>query len=214
MEKAYRDAEKRALDANVLIIPDELIEPDVNPCLDLDELDAMLICTDGDRERIHRWRNVEAGILSPPSIHTIDTYYDASSSDDDGSTESIVSAQDRGIHSRENDQPSVQSANPYVDIHADSPAGDEPEPRHIDGNTTDETIRLSKPVTSQKSDASTELASTIDGTASPGMEKRKFWGQVQVHDSYSVVNPGIKRQKFDTWVPECARWRARDLPLK
>lgn len=134
----------------------------------------MLICTDGDRERIHRRRNVEAGILTPPSIHRIDTHYDASSSDNDGSTESVVSAQDRGIHSRQDDQPLVPSTNPNVDIHADPPAGNEPEPRHVDGNTTDETVRLNKPVTSQKSDASTELASTTDGTASSRMEKRKF----------------------------------------
>ncbi|KAI4620344.1 hypothetical protein J4E80_004870 [Alternaria sp. BMP 0032] len=209
-EEAYLDAERRALDANIFLIADELIEKDVNPYLDIDELDARN--TVGDKQPIYRWRHVEAGMLTPPSIHTIDTFYDASSSDDEDSAKSVVSAQDVGVQRIEDGQSSTPPANPDIDRHADTPAGDEPEPHMVDEHTPEQAVQLIKPVASHYSGSSTELASTIDGAASPVVaEKRKFWGQVQGHDSFSVVDMWGKRQKIDIWARECARWRASNL---
>ncbi|KAI4681644.1 hypothetical protein J4E81_009810 [Alternaria sp. BMP 2799] len=209
-EDAYLDAERRALDANIFLTPDDLIEPDVNPYLDLDELDARN--TVGDKRPIYRWRHVEAGMLTPPSIHTIDTFYEASSSEDGDSTESVVSAQDVGVRRIEDHQPSAPPANPDIDRHADRPAENEPEAHLVDEHTPEQAVQLTKPVASQYSGSSTELASTIDGAASPAVvEKRKFWGQVQGHESFSVVDMWGKRQKIDTWARECARWRASNL---
>ena len=209
-EDAYLDAERRALDANIFLIPDELIEPDVNPYLDLDELDVRN--TVGDKQPIYRWRHVEAGILTPPSIHTIDTFYDASSSDDEDSTGSVVSAQDVGVRRIEDGRPPTPSANIHVDTNVATQAQDEPNAPPVDEHTPEQAVRLSKPGESHYYGSSTELASTIDGAASPGVvEKRKFWGQVQGHESNSVVNQDIKRQKIDIWQRECARWRASNL---
>jgi len=209
-EDAYLDAERRALDANIFLIPDELIEADVNPYLDLDELDVRN--TNGDKRPIYRWRHVEAGMLTPPSIHTIDTFYDASSSDDEDSTEIVVSAQDVGVRRIEDSQPSAPSAIINVNTNVSTPAQEEPEPDLVDENTLEQAVQLSKPDVSQYSGSSTELASTIDGAASPGVvEKRKFWVQVQGHDSFSVVDMRVKRQKIDIWQRECARWRASNL---
>ncbi|KAI4674280.1 uncharacterized protein J4E84_010655 [Alternaria hordeiaustralica] len=209
-EHAYLEAERRALDANIFLIQDELIEKDVNPYLDLDELDARN--TVGDKQPIYRWRHVKAGMLTPPSIHTIDTFYDASSSDDGDSAGSVVSAQDVGVQRIEDYQPSAPSANNIVDTNVATPAQDEPEPLPVDEHTPEQAVELSKPVASHYSGSSTELASTVDGAASPGVvEKRKFWGQVQGHDSFSVVDMQDKRQKIDIWQRECARWRASNL---
>ncbi|KAI4954601.1 hypothetical protein J4E86_005911 [Alternaria arbusti] len=170
-EDAYLDAERRALDANIFLIPDELIEADVNPYLDLDELDVRN--TNGDKRPIYRWRHVEAGMLTPPSIHTIDTFYDASSSDDEDSTEIVVSAQDVGVRRIEDAQPSAPSANINVDTIVSTPAQDDPEPRSEEDDIPEGIVQLIKPVASQYSGSSTELASTIDGAASPGVVEKR-----------------------------------------
>ncbi|KAI4924430.1 uncharacterized protein J4E92_007511 [Alternaria infectoria] len=214
-EKAYHEAEKRAMDVNVFTIPDELIEANVNPYLDIDDLEAMMKpWNDKDRARIYNWRHVDAGVLTPPSIHTIDTFYDASSSDDGSSTGSVVNAQDGGIQRIEAAQPSAPSTNNIVATSLATPAQDEPEPRPAEDDIPEGVVVLSKPVANQNSYSSTELASTIDGAApasSSGVEKRKFWGQVQGHDSFSVCDMRVKRQKIDKWQRDCARWRASNL---
>ncbi|KAI4643111.1 hypothetical protein J4E93_007180 [Alternaria ventricosa] len=198
-EKAYHEAENRALDANVFTIPDERIEANVNPYLDLDDLDAKLMpWTDKDRARIYNWRHVEAGVLTPPSIHTIDTFYDASCSEDDDNTESVVSAQDIEVQRIEAAQPSAPSANNNVDTIATTPAQNEAGPRSEEHDIPEGVVLLTKPVASQNSYSSTELASTIDGAASSEVvEKLMPLSDFQIPDSVEGLQAALSNVDED-----------------
>jgi hypothetical protein len=92
-EDAYLKAEKCAIDAGLFTVPDAFVEADANPYLDLDELDAM--CVDVDNEHILGWGNEEGAMLIPPSIYTIDTFDDTSSSDDDTGVGNVIISEDQ-----------------------------------------------------------------------------------------------------------------------
>jgi hypothetical protein len=213
-ERAYEKAEKCALDANIFLLPDALIDQDVNPYLDIDELDALYINRNNDD--IIKWGPVHSCMLPPQSVYTIDTFDDASSSDDDSILGNVAIPQDDRPSRVEDEHSAVSSPNtsPKRGTIRDEPANENPESRAANETTAKERPRSSEPLKSHHSDATPDQEVISNSVNSSTARKRRWWGEVKGYDSYSVRLQGGKRQRIDDWTRECARWRAKSLPLK
>ncbi|KAG9187601.1 hypothetical protein G6011_05472 [Alternaria panax] len=80
-DKAFTEAEKRVLDANLFTVSHFLIDPAANLHLDNDDIDALNVHRDNDH--IIKWISVKGGMVTAPSCYTTVTS-DAESSIDDG----------------------------------------------------------------------------------------------------------------------------------
>lgn len=77
-EKAFAEAEKRVLDANLFTFPESLVDPATNFYQNDDEIDARYV----NPNHIIQWRSKKGGMLTPPSCHTVATSYVESSVED------------------------------------------------------------------------------------------------------------------------------------
>ncbi|CAN9109359.1 unnamed protein product [Alternaria alternata] len=180
-EKAFEEAEKHVLNANLFTTSESLVDPAANLYLSDSDLDALN--ANHDNNHIIKWLSIKDGMVTPPSCHTITTFDDESPINDGIDAKCAISRKDR-IESAINQRLLASSHKTKLDmsantLHSESQgeetANDILERNSVAKDAAGKKADCNKRKVNDQCNTSSNGESDPNSMASSWSGKRKFW---------------------------------------
>ncbi|CAN9089234.1 unnamed protein product [Alternaria alternata] len=180
-EKAFEEAEKHVLNANLFTTSESLVDPAANLYLSDGDLDALN--ANHDNNHIIKWLSIKDGMVTPPSCHTITTFDDESPINDGIDAKCAISRKDR-IESAINQRLLASSHKTKLDmsantLHSESQgeetANDILERNSVAKDAAGKKADCNKRKVNDQCNTSSNGESDPNSMASSWSGKRKFW---------------------------------------